>query len=435
MGLFKKNKKVGIFADVIRCDEPSYLIWKWHPDGTKPEEHKREYSIRWGSRLRVKDGEVAVFFYRQKDGTNQDFIVGPVDETLKTKNFPVLTGILGAFYGGDTPFQAEVYFINLAKIIQVRFAVPYFDVSDYRYPDFSVPVAVRGTVSFKIEDYKEFVKLHRLDVFTLEDFKLQIRDAVSRYVKDAVANAPIKNNIPVVQIETRTEAITATVETNLQQRLKNDFGVIASGVDIGAIEIDKSSSGYRELVAITKDVTTAQVQAKTAADIENYAETLRIQREEGQYAMHMQTRSSNLDAYRIEKQTEVGVAGAEALGHMGESGAGGVGIGGGDSAMGFNPAAMMVSMAVGGVMGKNIASAMSGAMGGGEMTPPPIPTASYCVANGGKSTGPFDLTQLAAMAASGTLLPESLVWTQGMASWVKANTVDDLKGLFPPPIK
>ena len=36
--------------------------------------------------------------------------------------------------------------------------------------------------------------------------------------------------------------------------------------------------------------------------------------------------------------------------------------------------------------------------------------------------------------ASGELLPDSLVWKQGMATWEKANTVADLKGLFPPKI-
>lgn len=30
MGLFGKNKtNEGGMLDVIRCDEPSYLIWKW----------------------------------------------------------------------------------------------------------------------------------------------------------------------------------------------------------------------------------------------------------------------------------------------------------------------------------------------------------------------------------------------------------------------
>ena len=100
MGLFKDNKKVGLFADVIRCDEPSYLIWKWHPDGKQYGEDKREYAIRWGSQLRVKDGEVAIFVYKQKDGTMQDYIVGPFDQKIKTANLlpamviPVLYNLL-----------------------------------------------------------------------------------------------------------------------------------------------------------------------------------------------------------------------------------------------------------------------------------------------------------------------------------------------------
>ena len=119
----------------------------------------------------------------------------------------ILASIVGLAYEGGTPFQAEVYFINLARIIQVRFAVPFFDVYDPRFVDFGVPVAVRGTVSFGISDYREFIKLHRLSNFNLDDFQRQIRDVVSRYVKDAVANAPAAHNIPLVQIETKTAII------------------------------------------------------------------------------------------------------------------------------------------------------------------------------------------------------------------------------------
>ncbi|MBO5440017.1 MAG: SPFH domain-containing protein [Clostridia bacterium] len=433
MGFFKK--KVGIIADVIRCDEPTYLIWKWHPNGTKLGEHKREISIRTGSKLRVKDGEVAVFVYKQKDRTMQDYVVGPYEEKIKTANLPVLTSILGAFYGGDTPFQAEIYFINLANIIQTKIVVPYFDVCDPRYPDFAVPVAVRGTISFKINDYKEFIKLHRLDSFSLDDFQNQIRDTVSRYVKDTVANAPTTHNIPVVKIEARTSAINDIVEEELREKLKKNFGVIASAIDIGIIEIDKSSSGYRELVEITTDITSAYVKAQTEANIENYAENLRIQREEEQYAKHMQTKSANLGAYQIEKQAEVGIAGAEALGQMGANNAGNVDLGG-NGGMGFNPAAMMASMAVGGVVGQNIASVMNGAMSGNGYvaTPPPVPTVVYNVAKDGKPTGPYDIAKLTEMIASGELLPDSLVWSQGMANWEKANTIDELKELFSPPI-
>ena len=128
----------------------------------------------------------------------QDFIVGPYDQIIKTANFPVLASIVGLAYEGGTPFQAEVYFINLAQIIQVKFGVPFFDVYDPRCEDFGVPVAVRGTISFRINDYREFVKLHRLNSFNLEDFQHQIRDAVTRYVKDTVANAPALQCVRIV---------------------------------------------------------------------------------------------------------------------------------------------------------------------------------------------------------------------------------------------
>lgn len=35
MALFNRNNRKGGFMDEIRCDEPSYLIWKWHPSGSQ----------------------------------------------------------------------------------------------------------------------------------------------------------------------------------------------------------------------------------------------------------------------------------------------------------------------------------------------------------------------------------------------------------------
>lgn len=436
MALFDKSKRTGGFMDEIRCDEPSYLIWKWHPAGVQLGTGNRENAIRWGSSLRVKDGEVAVFVYSQYDGTVQEYIEGPCDLILNTENLPILASLVGLAYDGGTPFQAEVYFINLARIIQVKFGVPFFDIYDPRFADFGVPVAVRGTVSFSITDYREFIKLHRLNNFQLEDFQQQIRDTVSRYVKDTVANAPAAHNIPVIQIETKTAQINDVVEYDLAERLKENFGVLVSGVDIGAIEIDKNSEGYRQLMAVTKNVAATKIEAET----QDYVERLRIQREEGQYAMHKQTQTANIGAFQVEKQADVGIAGAQALGQMGANGAGDVNLGGDRD--GFNMAAMMASMAVGGAVGQNIAGAMNNMMGGinqqtaPSVVPPPIPTVAYHVAINGQAAGPFDMTSLTQMAANGQLTGDSLVWKNGMAHWEKAIAVDELKGLFStmPPI-
>jgi len=446
MGLFNKNNYKGGFMDVIRCDEPSYLIWKWHPAGSQAGENKRENEIRWGSSLRVKDGEVAVFVYKQKDGTMQDFIVGPFDQTIKTSNFPVLASIVGLAFDGASPFQAEVYFINLAKIIQIRFGVPFFDVYDPRFVDFCVPVAVRGTISFKIDDYREFIKLHRMDDFNLEDFQKQIRDAVNRYVKDVVANAPATHDIPLVQIETKISQVNDVVEYTISERLRETFGVVVSGLDIGAIDLDKSSEGYRELMSVTKDIASATVQAEAQAKIkdiadkqrieaENYEETLRIQREEAQYAQRKVTQTANIGVFQVEKQAEVGVAGADALGQMGANGASDINLSDGGGS-GFNMAAMMASMAVGGAVGQNIAGTMNNAMAGmnqpmqGTMTPPPIPVVMYNVAVNGQTTGPFELGALKQMAMNGQFSANSLVWKAGMAEWEKAECIAELKDVL-----
>ena len=206
--------------------------------------------------------------------------VDPLAKSLGSTLEPImlvgLASIVGLAYEGGTPFQAEVYFINLAQIIQVKFGVPFFDVYDPRFEDFGVPVAVRGTISFKIKDYREFVKLHRLNNFNLDDFQKQIRDAVTRYVKDTVANAPATNNIPLVQIETKTAQINDIIEFDIGERLKENFGVDVSGVDLAAIEIDKSSDGYRQLMSVTKDIAAATAQAEAAAKIKDIADKTEV---------------------------------------------------------------------------------------------------------------------------------------------------------------
>ncbi len=431
MGLFKKNRKNGGLIDVIRCDEPSYLIWKWHPSGVAAGDNQRENSVRWGSSLRVKDGEVAVFVYKQKDGTVQDFIVGPFDENLKTKNLPVLTSLYGLMYEGETPFQAEVYFINLSKIIQIKFAIPFFDIYDPRYPDFGVPVAVRGTIGFKVDNYQEFIKIHRLISFSLSDFEHQIKDSIINHTKNAVANIPTEANIPVIQIERKTVEISNIVHSFVKEKFLNTFGVKIVEFDISAAEIDKSSDGYRQLMSITKDITAATIQAQTAANLENYAETLKIQREEGQYALHKQTQTANIGAYQIEKQSEVGIAGAEALGQMGANNAGNVNINSGD---GFNMAAIMTQMAIGGAIGQNLAGSMNNMMSGinsAPSSPPPIPTVQYYIAIDGNPSGPHNIQSLRQMIDEGTLSKKTLVWKNGMDNWVKAESTEEIAALFP----
>jgi len=440
MGLFSKGKSGGMM-NVIRCDEQEYMVWKWRPEGQDVNSTSRENSIRYGSSLRVKDGEVAVFVYKQKDGTMQDFIEGPFDETIKTANFPVLSSIVGMAFGGNSPFQAEVYFINIQSNNQLRFAVPYFDVFDPRLPDHGVPMAVRGTITFNITDYRNFIKLNRLVNFDHEQFLNQIKSALAKYVKGVVMNVPQEMGIPVVQMERQILNINNKVEEYLKPRIENDFGVNLKGFDIGTIEIDKESLYYKQLRQLTAENTARTINAQTDVNIknledtqrinaENMEETMRIQRQEAQRAQRLQTETNFMGAHALDQQTEVLKTGAQSLGQMGSMDMGSQGGGG------MNPAGMMTGMMMGGAMGQQMAGMMQNMgqqMQGAMNTPPPMPNVQYHVSINNQPSGPFSIQQLTQMVQNGQLTRQTYVWKQGMANWEFAGNIQELNNLFAPP--
>lgn len=420
------------------------MVWKWRPEGQAANSTSRENSIRYGSSLRVKDGEVAVFVYHQKDGTMQDFIVGPYDDTIKTANFPILTGIVGLAFGGESPFQAEVYFINLAGVIQVKFAAPYFDVFDPRFLDFAVPMAARGSLTFQLEDYKVFIKLHRLIDFSLESFQKQIKDMVVKYVKGFISNVPSEQQIPVLQIERKVLDISDMIQQRLAPEMERDFGIKLKRFDLSAIEPDKESEGYIELRSVTADQQKQTIQAQTDVNIKNMQDTqninaknmeesLRIQREESQRAQRLQTETNFMGAHSLDQQADVLRTGAQNLGQMGSIDTGG----NGDS---MNPAGLMTGMAMGGAMGQQMAGMMNqmgNAINGHMNTPPPPPTTQYYVSVNGQQSGPYNMVQLQQLAQQGCLTKQTYVWKQGMTGWELAGSMPDLGKLFqtttPPP--
>lgn len=452
MGLFGRGKSGGMI-NVIRCDEDDYLVWKWRPAGQDVNSTTRENAIRYGSSLRVKAGESAVFVYKQQ-GQGLDIIGGPYDDTIRTANFPVLSSLVGMAFGGESPFQAEVYFINTSGIINIKFAIPFFDVFDPRFLDYAVPMAVRGSINFRVADAKKFVYAHRLIDFSLQRFKEQVRDAVIRRVKSAVVNAPADHGIPVLQIERKIEAINDIVLPRLKEDFE-DFAVTLSRLDISSIEVDKESAGYLELRDVTAVQQTSTIHAQTAANIrnmndtqrinaENVAETARIQREEAQRAQRLQTETQFIGAHALDRQADVMQTAAQNLGSGG-------GWGGGSGSSGIDPAQFMTGMAVGGALGNQMAGMVNN-MGQTmnqywqqppaqqSATPPPVPGASetsYYVVLGGQQSGPYKVSQLHPLVQQGRIDPATMVWAQGMPAWTPAGQVAELQPLFPtvpPPV-
>lgn len=424
MGLFSSNKnKNGGILNVIRCDEDDYLVWKWRPSDVPTN---RENAIRWGSRLHVKDGEVAVFVYKQNDGKQMDYFEGPLDTTLKTENFPVLSSIIGSVYGGDTPFQAEIYYINLAGNVKFPFFVNQFDIFDPRYPDFPVPVTVKGSLMFNITDYKSFIKLHRMVQFSVEDLVAETKDAVKKRIKSYVTNLTYNEQIPAIQIERRVAEVSDLVENKLKGEFADDFGINLKRLDLSEVLIDKNSQGYLDLY----ETTVQQTKIIREAQTEDTTERMRMGREVEFKRQNLAAETDYFAAHRLNLQADVSKTAAESLGELGGSGIGG----GGD----FNAAGMMAGMMLGGTVGAGMSNMMGGMMSGmqGQMqppsmqAPPPIPQTNYHIAINGQQSGPYEKSVIINMIQSGQINASALVWKQGMPQWEPITNVTDFAQLF-----
>lgn len=83
-----------------------------------PEQGSGDF--RLGSQLIVRESQAAVFF---RDGKALDaFSAGR--HTLSTANIPLLVNLLSIPFGGQTPFKAEVYFVNMKEFLDQKWGTP-----------------------------------------------------------------------------------------------------------------------------------------------------------------------------------------------------------------------------------------------------------------------------------------------------------------------
>ncbi|MEA3312040.1 MAG: SPFH domain-containing protein [candidate division WOR-3 bacterium] len=130
--------------DRIRFDAPSeeMLVWRYSGD-----------PLRLGSQLVVNQSQDAVFV---KKGEALD-VFGPGTHILSTGNLPLLHRLVNLPFGGDTPFTAEVWFVNKTVKRGLKWGtkapIPIID-SVYNYP---VNVRAYGRWGLRITDSRSFV--------------------------------------------------------------------------------------------------------------------------------------------------------------------------------------------------------------------------------------------------------------------------------------
>ena len=417
MGLFRKDNREGGMMDVIRCDLPAtdYLIWKWSPDGVPS---RKMNAIRSNSSLRVRTGQVAAFVYTSENGSPVDFIEGPQDQFLKTANLPVLSSIIGTAYNGESPFQAEVYFINTAYNQRLAFFIPDMLLATKEHERISVPAAVKASVNFSVKDYRTFTKHYSLASFDVEALKVNMRDTLVSKSRSVIARTVFESEFSLLQAQNYTDEIAERITSKLRDILHEEFAVELVRVNIESIVLDSSSEAYQAL-------DTAKKIELAAVDDEHLKELNRIRREEAQRRTRLNTETDYITTHQLNIQGEVARTAAESLGQMGGSGDSG----------GFNPAGMMAGMMMGGAVGGNLANMVGGVMNNVGATPPPPPPVAqpvYYVLLNGQQQGPCNISRVREMVSQGMIQRNTLVWKQNTPAWAEAGRFPELSDLFAP---
>ncbi len=194
--------------DRVKYDGPgNVLVWKY------PAE-----DLSWGTQVIVNQAQEAIFF---KGGQALD-VLGPGTHTLRTANIPLLRGLIKAPFGGETPFAAEIYYINKAVNLDVKWGtnspIPVLD------PKFNVylPVRAFGQFGIQVADSRAFVvQLSATNPqFTTEQLSNYFKGVLLTKAKDYIAETIVKQKINLLEISAYLEEMSGSI----QEKLSADFG-------------------------------------------------------------------------------------------------------------------------------------------------------------------------------------------------------------------
>ncbi|WP_306352927.1 SPFH domain-containing protein [Flavobacterium sp. '19STA2R22 D10 B1'] len=330
--------------------------------------------IKNEAKLIVREGQQAVFI---NEGKIAD-IFNPGTYTLNTQNLPILTTLKGWKYGFNSPFKAEVYFVNTKNFIDQKWGTKSpIIVNDGRFG--MLEIRAFGSYTFRITDAGKFITeiVGTNGTFTTDDIDAQLKSIIVTRFSDAIGEA----NLPV-----------ETYAANLNELSTAIFGYMQDDFTVYGIDVTKFL-------------------------IENVSMPEEIKKEIFEL--------SRLNVIDLNKLTQFKAAKAIEVAAANPSGVAGAGVGMG---AGF---AMANQMTQAYTQGQSNNSAP-------QSTPPPIPSGiSYFVAINGQQAGPFNQTQLEELVKKGEFSRENLVWKQGLSGWDKAENQTDLQILWtntPPPL-
>lgn len=372
MGLW--DRITGEFVDVIDWTDASddILVYRF-------ERHGNE--IKYGAKLTVRESQVAVFI---NEGQLAD-VFEPGMYELETQNLPLLSTLQSWKHGFESPFKAEIYFVNTKRFRDLKWGTK--NPITLRDKEFG-PVRLRafGTYEIRVKDAPLFLReiVGTDGYFTTDEISDQLRNVATSRFASAVGGS----GIPVLDLAANYD-------------------------DLGRFMTEKIGPEFEQYgLELTKFL------------IENISLPPAVEEA-------LDKRSSmgvlgNLDQY-MKFQT------AEAVTKMADNPNGGAAATG----MGLG-AGIAMAQQMGQAMNTASQPAQNAPAATAPAAPPPLPAGkSYFLAVNGKQEGPFPMGDLPAKVASGVLARDTLVWAEGMSGWLKAGDVDELASVFssmPPPI-
>lgn len=201
----------GQFIDIIQWQDDSRdtLSFRF------PDEDKE---IKRGAQLIVRESQVAQFVYLGQFGDT----FGPGKHELITENIPILSDLKGWKYGFESPFKADVYFVNTRLFTGNKWGTA--NPIMMRDQDFGiVRLRAYGTYDFRIVDSRLFLKevAGTDDHFRLDEFADTMRSRMVSVFSDALATA----KVPVLDIATRYAEVGEAMLPILSPVLTEKYGI------------------------------------------------------------------------------------------------------------------------------------------------------------------------------------------------------------------
>lgn len=190
--------------DRVKYDGPPYvLVWRAPGD-----------DLTWGTQVIVNQSQEAIFY---KGGQALD-VLPPGTHTLKTANIPLLRGLIEAPFGGNTPFAAEIYYINKAVNLDVKWGTTNpIPVQDPKFNVF-LPVRAFGQFGVQVADSRSFVTqiAGTLGEFNTDNLNNYFRGVLLTRAKDYIASAIIKQRINVLEISAHLQELSEAIGKSLE---------------------------------------------------------------------------------------------------------------------------------------------------------------------------------------------------------------------------